>query len=62
MENRNAARGTGIPFPEGIPLKIPLPLPKKRKHAPMDFDIEPVHDGVQDEFDFEPYPSDDFDL
>lgn len=62
MEKTAAAREPRPPFPEGVPLKNPLPLPRKRKHEPMDFDMEPVHDGVQDEFDFEPYPSDDFDL
>ena len=44
------------------PIRNPLPVPRKRQHMPLEFEIEPVRDGVQDEFDLEPQPGDDFDI
>lgn len=42
-----------------IPLNNPLPVPEKRPHLRMEFDIEVPED---DEFDFETGSGDDFDI
>ena len=58
----SASRDNNRIAERAVPLRNPLPVPDRRRHKPMTFDIEPISDGIMDEFDMEPYPGDDFDI
>ncbi|MBR3367812.1 MAG: hypothetical protein IKG66_08520 [Lachnospiraceae bacterium] len=51
---------------EGHPLETPLPVPVRRAHTEMDFDLPDSEifgeEGGEDDFDLEIGPDDDFDI